>query len=927
MALSLVIDTVNWKKLVSKIEIERNLYILKHLVVSGQVKLLLPIALKEEWEKHREIERKILRSAVNNHIKRANLLNIQEEEQLEKEEQATNLLESQITMVEDLLSLSMEVPESDAAINIIFTHSKTAKKEKKHERLPPFQNKIDSQNDARIIFTTLDFVKENGINDLVFLSENTDDFGSPLDPENTIHPGIASVFPSITIHYFSGIAKMLSYFEARGMTLKAAERTGQAVFKNIIRINRQAPVLDQLYEYLQKRFHELYILPKHLIVEHYPFLTGTTTIRDQANTLFTDNETIYNLLSGADNASLSDTDKTKMEQVILLLLNNNLTKVSMHGKPDAAISWNFGDLKTCNCPLCLYRSMDLLALSKKLEEVVLPEIPEEKIRLAFCHYLMGNLSQAITILKTFELENIPVSHVSSFLVKINLRRLGNLLDFYGEQTHEAKIIAAPLQAIDLDQQFALNANIADQPVLDWLKDHSYHRKTLNSLLLSTTHIRDLFNSKSSGGHEDTLNLLETFQNISDFIHQNGLVSDFGGFTDSLTSAYMEGIFASLACHPNMGGKLAGFTDTIIENILLNVNAEILHKYSNRYKVRRIASLDGAAGFHTKWQTLFTQFPVIAESYSGSSNNLFLDRYRRIIITAFSVFSLLETTDEQTALFCTEAVKMLSGQTLLHFYKAEAALMFFIDKKKKQLSTDSLLLLFDLWLLNPRYRTARLLGFLADVFLEKGIAVNISDRKFDLVKQVCYKDAAQYNEEEGWTIMCDLSRILNRQEQKKMLQEYAEETLNREMNSSHYYEACIYGLLDPLPSLTEQYFHEISSLISKGKKELMWWNETYFHDRRIDEFFNFCFKYNITIPDDLEKSLAGFDPYYNWLLDMEVFDYTSFNAAWIQNYFSFFFKVQYRKSIKLKEFLMKYIRENFDDTDTQRTFMFIYGFDD
>ncbi len=925
----ILIDTANWKKLVSKIEVEKNLSILLYLSTSGQVKFLLPVSLKDEWEKHKKIEMDNLERSVTNQLRSMKLLNSSDDKELLRKEAALRLLETQIELIDEIFSQSIPVPESGKAINLIHAHQRTAKDQERSKRLPPFQNKQDSYNDAITIFTTLDYLDQNGIADLFFLSENHTDFGSPLNPENEIHPGIASTYPSVTIHYFSKIPNFLSALEHAGLKLQEHTRVLGKRVRNDIVLDRLQPLVVQLYEYIEKRFREFYVLPKHLYTEHYPFCKGQTIIRHAPFTLYTDNEDLYELLEKPfDHAGLPEDLEEKRQAIILHLWNNQLYQVSKEFVTNA-VSLKPGntDKAECTCLLCLYKRFDFAAIIEKLDNPEIPEKAENIARLAFIQYVMGKHLDAVKSLKALEAKG-EISQQMKYLVKSNLKRLAWLLDYYDEQTQDVKELAAPLLSIDLLQEHDLLENTYNKEVLEWLHESKFYNEIMYEVRQCTTEIRDLYNSKSSGNHEATRELLEWFEGLSDFIHQNGIMLNLGGFQEPLASTFIEGICASIKCNSHLSGRFVGLSNRFVEVVLLNIHPEIIYKYANRYKIKKIPAVEALTGFHKKWRLLFLQFPTIqAYHLANDSNKMFSERYERILYTTMAVFSLVETTDAELNEFCSFVIQLFKEQKMFHEYKAVSAILFLIDKNKKNLSTETIKGFTELWLTSPGMRSPRLLNLIADIVDEREEKIDLTEDQFKQATDYFFSISETNKTNDGWDSICELFRVLSSEEQKKVITEYALNKLQSNFNAGDYYEAIMYGVIQPTDELNTLYLQFVEDIVSMKPREQFWWNDEFFHDRRVDQFFNYYFKFKISIPDHLRKLLKEFDPYYDWLLDMEDFDYKNFNPKWLQNYFSYYFKQEYRNSKRLKEFLQPYIKDNFDDADAQRVFMFTYGYED
>jgi hypothetical protein len=119
---------------------------------------------------------------------------------------------------------------------------------------------------------------------------------------------------------------------------------------------------------------------------------------------------------------------------------------------------------------------------------------------------------------------------------------------------------------------------------------------------------------------------------------------------------------------------------------------------------------------------------------------------------------------------------------------------------------------------------------------------------------------------------------------------------------------------------QQYFTAIEKVVHAGpQKRPFFANREYYFDSRIDNFLNFCLKYNIEIPAELKTDVIKMGSYYQWLFDLDNFDYSSFNTDWLYAHFTLFFKRRFRQSLVLKEHLLNIIKNN-PDNKIERIFI-------
>jgi len=93
-------------------------------------------------------------------------------------------------------------------------------------------------------------------------------------------------------------------------------------------------------------------------------------------------------------------------------------------------------------------------------------------------------------------------------------------------------------------------------------------------------------------------------------------------------------------------------------------------------------------------------------------------------------------------------------------------------------------------------------------------------------------------------------------------------------------------------------------------------------RKVDAILNLCFKLNIaTNTDDFEPIKAS-DKYYEWLVDMDNFDYAYFDPQWIGQYGTRYYYKKFYNCKLIKKKLFQTIKEK-PDTQPERDYIDIY----
>lgn len=137
-------------------------------------------------------------------------------------------------------------------------------------------------------------------------------------------------------------------------------------------------------------------------------------------------------------------------------------------------------------------------------------------------------------------------------------------------------------------------------------------------------------------------------------------------------------------------------------------------------------------------------------------------------------------------------------------------------------------------------------------------------------------------------------------------------LEKDFDEELYYLFSIYSVLDHKVEFFEKYL-ELTPDYTKlktGHEFLSGRKET--KNYHLDKVINLIFKFNIEFTSEIRllSSKAMDKDYYDWLMDMEGFDYSKFNLYWILYYKTDFYKKAFKKSQKLRIEIIKGLKGNY-----------------
>ena len=392
----LLIDTCTIiRDFISKVEYSQFLKQLTIWVENNDIKVICPEPLKEEWEKHKTEEELKIEKTIKNQQKKADLFQFIIPQS--KMNYATERLKSQINAIDKILSNSIYIPISDNA--------KIKTTDNRRFRKAPFRNKRDSDNDALIFFSSMDYLKENKINELYFISSNYTDFAcKPSD--TTVHPDLLEGYNDIQVHYNVSTERA---FEDLIM-LKGLEKSETKILDKekviqIFSIDKSKPILDQLFDLIKLCYKEINNLPIHLLINKYPLkkqnsyysVFSLQTDNDELSELFESIQIDGNKINFSNLRFIQEVDNYEEKtKEILLRLNKNLIFNIVNQEKGISINISYNDETICNCISCSYFR---LKFNSVLEEFNLQSSSvNDLLKIAYINYQMGKYYEAAKLL-------------------------------------------------------------------------------------------------------------------------------------------------------------------------------------------------------------------------------------------------------------------------------------------------------------------------------------------------------------------------------------------------------------------------------------------------------------------------------------------------------------------------------------------------
>lgn len=913
----LLIDTCSWRQLVSKIEISKKLLQIQSWVKNKEIDLLCPEILREEWQKHRDIELENVSKSLINHQKYLKLHKVPIG--VSQQQIAKQALESQILIVDELFSLCTDLKVTDTA--------KIKTTDNRRSRKAPFRMKTGSDNDSLLIFSTLDYAKENQINEIYFLSDNHTDFAISTDKNFQIHPDIIEGYPGIAINYFKKPSELITTL-IRNENLTSANKDVDLIHveQGGLIIQKNLPIIDQLNDYIVKRYNEISFYPIKLLKDEFPFKVQSTFWPYYSLfTLYTDNEVLHNMFSSlvfseTEGITISNelytngvNDYKKKIEAIVKALNSNLIFYIGERDKNKKIEIRFNDKVRCDCIRCRYDRFDFQTVMHNLT----PESVDgesDLIKKAYINYQSGNFLRAVEILeqvaKWAEENN---RHTIYFFAKYNLSKLSNFLDNYYWGKNEQRQIVKRLREIDLEKVAITASTIENDRLIQLLLRGTFFSESLARVQELAKEIRDSYYLQVEGGFSSNSNvwdLINEFASLDQFLNNNFIVYDsFKEFTN-LFEIFTEAVIASHAIPDSQGSKLTTFDDYLLKKLVYYGEPETIRKYTLRYNLSSIKYKSTSSPGETFLDICFNMMDghnetlLQFESHSDNSHNFFWNKYNRIFSNVVMLFYLLDVDI---------TIKNSFSHKLLRFLLADGNIkennLFYVRLFLRSIKSDILyetkMGFVDMMLSNYKYHNEKSFELISDLIetneeagIPKGVFLRISELYFD--------EAVKVKGIIPSSIVYFFKKASNLQ--KVTIKKTIESKLKEKFDYELYYRAVMYDVIEHSDLFVEFFKKSIP------KENSISWRNAFINkdERRFDSvnmLINLCFKVGIDLSQEVFDPIRAIDPYYKWLMNLNNFDYSKFNPFWVLEYDTSYYNSKFRQCSNLRKALISYLKNN------------------
>jgi hypothetical protein len=890
----------------------------------------------EEWNKHKEKQKKRFSDSIKTKYKHTKEIGRKEKLSIpENLEPNIQNIENQINTIDELLKGSTILQTSDD-IKIYCSDRTITKK-------APFHNKLDSTKDAYIIFSALKYFSEQK-QDFIFISSNKDEFGSPNNLEIEIHPDLIENYQDTTVRYFNDIGRAVNTLKQELSLVMLPDdnsNTSTIELKDEIIIDKSKPILDQIYDYITIRHKEIAFFPIQSFINHYPFkLNSNSYPYYSVFNLSTDNQELFELfkaveISKENNITITNPEfyngvkdySVKIKKVLSGLSQNLIFNIS-NDKTRERIKIRFSKEKKCDCPKCNYRKLKFTDCFNSLDSYT--DSKEDILESAYVNYLIGNFVFAANKQKeAVKLFQKSKFYISTFITQFNLTKLYIFIrnNYFGENSQND--LQNELKKIDLAYEANKLTIQENKKVVDYLKNSEFYSNARDKIQASTTKIIDHYYSQLNGGwssNNEVWILINEYAKLESFLNDNYIIYDkFREFNDIFT-IFLEGLFASHSIDESHHSRLENFDDWLVMQIVNYGNADTINKLYRRYKIKKLKYNKTSSSGESFIELIdnFFSNDGLRDSFLNhceKGNRRFWEYYNSVFKNILTLVSISDFDATYYNSFTQKLIDFLETETYIDHLNIKY-IQIFLRRCGEQIDANLLNRLFELGISKSFYHKSDYFEALSDASANRKIKFNISENQFSVIKNISFEKCNVCDENHSTTIIIPIWQLIENINYKQDIGVIIKNKLQKEFNFHLFYLATLFDIIELDKKLLEE---AIKFSIPKNNQLSFKSAFTGVDDNRFDSvnaLINLCFKFDIDICTEEFKPFKTLDIYYEWLIDMDNFDYSKFQPKWIGEYSTKYYYKKIHDNKLVKDKIDEIIKDKFD-AELERDYLNIY----
>lgn len=890
------------------IENEDDIFIIENWLGQENVFLLVPNLLHEEWDRNKEQKAVEFGKKLNNQKKQLRQFSNDLSKAINinlpiDAFHAKNL--ERLPRLEKIVNDGIHLQTND---EVRIEIAKLAE-----ERKAPFHlNKNrGNYNDASIFLQSLEYVSRQEDSSFIFISKNFIDFTEGKESENQLHPDLVNYLSSKK-SFFNGSIQGLIRMNVLPTKEKEVEKEKSAssdieLFKSL-RSSASDSLENDIENFVEIAFAELNFIPPFFLSRIYPLNLDGKKRRSSSHQfdLLTNNKELVELVDSISENGQVKHGNSNLSKFFKYL---NLNLVYRIGSENGG---NYYSIKTnedsCDCCDCSFHQFNFSESLKNLE-ILGSDGLKEKRKKAFVNYLFEDNVAAFRILN--QLQKSCTRIISSFLAKFNISQIEYLINWSNKLSEDELY---DLNQIDLkaDLYSQKATDFENWKLLNWIEEGGFSKKINYQLIKTRNSIDDLDRLYRNGGYGDS-SILNNF--VFEYASYDYLITRnyifWSHYTDN--SLVHRNLFELLTISHEMpvdsSLRLSYFDDYYLEKLIFNSQNEDLFKVFDKYNILVIrykkTSKVGLENWVRNAFTDYLEFESLLKLKFEEGND-FKMRYENLIKNLLFFISIIEMEEETEKEFSSLIIRFFLDQKIVRTPFIPRSFNLFLVRKARHISSDDYFKLIELSYLNSKFHQSVLINALRDSISKSDLEIQISRKnQVQIIIDSCLgkcvncQSTHEHQLSEYYLLMSADGQDLVRKEVISIL--------NNKFDYELYITSVLYDIIDHSDHW-EDYLKTADERIKAWEKRGYRFSR-WKHNNTLTDLLNMKFKLKNNMLSGFIAKYMGISNYYDWLIDMEAFDYSKFQVEWLNVSRTKYYLEQYRSSKALKNYLHSYLKEN------------------
>lgn len=689
---------------------------------------------------------------------------------------------------------------------------------------------------------------------------------------------------------------------------------------SLIPVDKSLPLLNQLYDFLTLRFRDIKVLHSRMFLNENVFERKLNDYsRRSVFTYKSYNDAFFELFEKLEfenkklvnNFGNEDSQFKMYDFITSTLTENGINRIlgKKYGQSKTIINRE----KKIDDYFDHFEKFKFLELFENLPVIGENDTPDEILKQAYFYYKFGDLLKSKDLFHIASIKALEQDRKILYLIaQHNLLHLGTFLEWGYYMLPNKTEIIKNLKTISLE---AIEVDAIDLKIKEIIVSRSFFTSAKESIQSYAGKVEEMYYSYLRGGSssvnfEDELDY--EYSILHSFLSKNYIVYDqYSDYTHVINSLF-NSLMASYSIKSGRN-KIESLNDYYLYHFVEYGDRKEFEKYLKRYKIYEIQyeKMDDQ-DYH--FVDLFLNFSnnstpelnVLIEQNDEYLIENFKERYNKIFRNFIFFAGILKLENVEVSKITNGIFKVLSNEEIVEKYNADSVYDFFIRKSaqiEKSLMRKFILYIF---CAQEYYDSRKLINFFNELKYNQ-IILDFNEEEFSFLMR---------NIDETTEIKSDYHLTATFYQvllpyQRQAINDMLLEKLRNEFDKDLYSMMVAYDLIDyNLYGYFDSFIDSIDLQKEHSSTNRGRGLDVSLEPKRysvLDDLFNIIFKFNLDLQDKRLVRFKGISDYYDWLLDINHFDYSKFNPYWIDDYSTTYYYGHMKKHEKvLKKEVLRHI---------------------